>query len=709
MAGAPIISQPTQRNGDRDTLPSAEAPASPHRIFGTGEMADLTRAFDWAETPVGPVDLWPDTLLIMVNTLLNSRQPMFLWWGDDLIQFYNDAYRPSIRTDKHPRALGQRGVECWPEIWPIIYPQIEAVMADGDACWHEDQLVPIYRNGKLEDVFWTYGYSAVRDPSGKICGTLVTSLETTGRVRSEQQLRASQQQGKALFELASDAIFVANVYGQITEVNLAACRLLGYSRGDLLQRNYSEVIAETDVPRLWKARDAMLNGGVSVEEWPLVTRDGSILTTEISAALLPDGRWQAFVRDITERKRLEAERLFLMHELHRERTRLSDLFQQAPAFFAVLRGPEHIFEMTNPLYQELIGHRNIVGKPLREAIPEAEDQGFVALLDRVYQTGESFVGRGTRISLARGATEALEDRYLDFVYQAMREADGAISGIIVLGVDVTEGKRAELALMQTEKLAAVGRLASSIAHEINNPLESITNLLYLARQSSDVPEIHGYLDTAERELGRVSAISTQTLRFYKQSTKQQAVSCLDLLGESLSVFKSRLANTDIRVEKRKRACRLVVCFEGEIRQVLNNLIVNALDACPPQGGRLLLRSREGTDWKSGSKGLFITVADNGSGMSAQTRKRIFEPFFTTKGNTGIGLGLWVSCEIVKRHKGKLNVRSSKRPGGSGTVFTLFLPFTSPDPPFPSPPQDSYNSQVSQNPQPSASIPAPLAV
>lgn len=672
-------------------------------------MADLTRAFDWSQTPVGPVAQWPDTLLITVNTLLASRHPMFLWWGDDLIQFYNDAYRPSIGADKHPTALGQRGVDCWPEIWPIIYPQIEAVMADGDACWHEDQLVPIHRNGKLEDVFWTYSYSPVRDPEGAIRGTLVTCSDSSGRVQAQQQLRASQENYHALFELASDAIFVADKGGRITEVNLAASRLLGFSRADLLERNYADIVTESEAPRVWKARAALLAGSVSVEEWHLVTQDGSILTTEISAAILPDGRWQAFVRDITERKRLEAERLFLMHELQRERTRLADLFQQAPAFFAVLRGPEHTFEMTNPLYQELIGDRGVIGKPLRDAIPEAKAQGFIALLDRVYQTGESFIGRGTRISLARSATEPLEERYLDFVYQAMREADGTISGIIVLGVDVTEGKRAELALVQTEKLAAVGRLASSIAHEINNPLESITNLLYLAHQSSNVPEIHEYLDTAERELGRVSAISTQTLRFYKQSTKQQAVSCLELIGESLSIFKSRLANTDISVEKRKRACRLVVCFEGEIRQVLNNLIVNALDACPPQGGRLLLRSREGTDWKSGSKGLFITVADNGSGMSDQTRTRIFEPFFTTKGNTGIGLGLWVSCEIVKRHKGKLKVRSSQRPGGSGTVFTLFLPFNSPDPPFPSPPQDSYNSHVSQNPQPNASIPAPLAV
>src|SRR4051812_30091096 len=112
------------------------------KIFGTGEMADLTRAYEWSQTPLGPIAQWPDTLVTTVNLLLGTKQPMFLWWGDDLIQFYNDAYRPSIGLDKHPRALGQRGIECWPEIWPIIGPQIHQVMTTGSPTWHEDQLVP---------------------------------------------------------------------------------------------------------------------------------------------------------------------------------------------------------------------------------------------------------------------------------------------------------------------------------------------------------------------------------------------------------------------------------------------------------------------------------------------------------------------------------------------------------------------------------------
>jgi len=524
----------------------AQSRPLPQSIFGAGEMADRTRAFDWRLTPVGPVEQWPETLLSTVNTLLSSRHPMFLWWGENLIQFYNDAYRPSIREDKHPRALGQPGRECWPEIWPIIGPQIEAVMAQGEASWHENQLVPIHRHGKPEDVYWTYGYSPVRNPAGEICGTLVVCTETTENVLAK-------------------------------------------------------------------------------------------------------------------------------HLLQREMQRLADLFQQAPAFFAVLSGPEYVFEMINPLYQELVGQRSVLGKTLREAVPEAETQGFIALLDGVYQSGKPFVGRGTPIQLTRSATRPPEMRYLDFVYQPRRDPDGSISGVIVLGVDVTESKRSEMLLMQSEKLNAVGRLASSIAHEINNPLEAVTNLLYLAQQAAVSPEAKQYMEKAEVELRRVTAIANQTLRFHRQSTSQKPVTSGELIDATLLLYQGRLTNSRVKLERRERTQRAVTCFDGEIRQVLSNLVGNAIDAMANANGRLLVRSRKGWHWPTGRRGVVLTVADTGAGMSPQTRAKIYEPFFTTKGEKGTGLGLWISREIVDRHRGVLRVKSSQSAEGSGTVFTLFLP------------------------------------
>jgi len=182
------------------------------------------------------------------------------------------------------------------------------------------------------------------------------------------------------------------------------------------------------------------------------------------------------------------------------------------------------------------------------------------------------------------------------------------------------------------------------------------------------------LSLAERELQRVAAITNQALRFHKQSTRAVATSCEELIGGVLALYQGKLINSKIAVEMRMRARSALVCFDGEIRQVLSNLIGNAIDAMHPDGGRLLLRSREATNGKTGQKGIVLTVADTGVGMSAHTAKRVFEAFYTTKGMGGAGLGLWISKEIIARHNGRLSLRTTQRENRSGTVFVLFLPF-----------------------------------
>lgn len=515
------------------------------KIFGKGEMAELTRAFDWSSTPVGPIESWPDTLLTTVNTILATRHPMFLWWGPELIQFYNDGYRPSIGSDKHPLALGQPGRECWPEIWSIIGPQIEGVMQRGESTWHEDQLVPIYRDGVLEDVWWTYSYSPVREPDGTIRGTLVTCSETTGRVIAERNLQY-------------------------------------------------------------------------------------------------------------------------------ERERLLELFAQAPAFFAVLNGPEHVIEMANPLYMELVGDRQLVGRSVGEAIPEAQDQGYLRILDKVYETGQPHVAHGSQIMLARQAGRPLEKRFLDFIYQPIRNPKGKTSGIIVLGVDVTERSRAEHALMQAEKLSAVGRLAASIAHEINNPLEAITNLLYLIESTTDENQRKVFLKTAQQELDRVAKITVQTLRFNRESARPATVFIEDIVENVLTLFRGRLHNSDIVIDRQYRTRGEVVGLDGELRQVFVNLVSNALDASP-QGGRIVVRIHDSKDHRTAVTGVRVLIADTGVGIPPENTKHLFEPFFTTKDRTGTGLGLWVTKTILEKHDSRIAVRSRVGREDHGSVFSVFFP------------------------------------
>ncbi len=311
-----------------------------------GELASLIRVFDWAATPLGPAGQWPDSLNTILNIVLASNHPMFVWWGQDLIQFYNDAYRNTMGPERHPSALGQPGRECWQEIWPIIGPQIDSIMAGGAATWHEDQLVAVTRHGKLEEVWWTYGYSPIRDAAG-VQGVLVICNDVT----KEHRVRAE------------------------------------------LERANEHLAQEVCLRR-------------------------------------------------------------------HEAKRLKVLFQQAPGFVCVLRGPQHIFEFANNTYLRLVGNRQILGKSLREALPETEEQGFPKLLDQVFATGNAFFAQDVPLSLQLSPGSSLTKLFVDFVYQPIFEPDGTISGIFVAGSDVTEQRHTREALCISEERLTEGMMAA---------------------------------------------------------------------------------------------------------------------------------------------------------------------------------------------------------------------------------------------------------
>jgi signal transduction histidine kinase len=243
-------------------------------------------------------------------------------------------------------------------------------------------------------------------------------------------------------------------------------------------------------------------------------------------------------------------------------------------------------------------------------------------------------------------------------------------GIAIFFRDVTSERQTADALINAESLSSLGRLASAIAHEIRNPLESVTNLLYLAQQSREIDELKGYVLWAGRELDRASLIVSQTLRF-NRPTISSLVSCDALVKEILSLQRARLLSARIQTDIRYLRSVEVIGKEGEIRQILSNLIMNAIDAMSFGGGRLVIRIRRTI--RKRTEGTVITVADTGVGMSNYTLARSFDPFFTTKSNQGNGLGLWISRELADRHGGTLKARSSQRAGQSGSVFQLFLP------------------------------------
>jgi PAS domain S-box-containing protein len=249
-------------------------------------------------------------------------------------------------------------------------------------------------------------------------------------------------------------------------------------------------------------------------------------------------------------------------------------------------------------------------------------------------------------------------------------ARGEIVGASAIARDLSAEKQSEEAVRRSEKLATAGRLTASIAHEINNPLEAVVNLLYLARH--DPSHAGEYLTLAEQEVGRVARLAQQTLGFVRDSSSPGSMDPAAIMDEILQLYSRKLEGRRIQVARRYRGSCQVSGYSGELRQLLANLLVNAVDAMA-DGGSLHVRVATGHDWASGREGVRITVADNGSGIPRSNLRQIFEPFYTTKKDTGTGLGLWVSRGIVQKHGGRIRVRSRADGRSTGTAFSIFLP------------------------------------
>ena len=249
----------------------------------------------------------------------------------------------------------------------------------------------------------------------------------------------------------------------------------------------------------------------------------------------------------------------------------------------------------------------------------------------------------------------------------LRSRDGMVVGASVVARDISAQEQSDEAVRRSEKLATAGRLAASIAHEINNPLEAVLNLLYLARH--DPRQASQYLTMAEQEVLRVARLAQQTLGFVRDTPSPGPMDAAHIMDEVLELYARKLEDKKIQVTRRYRGDAQLSGYSGEVRQLLTNLLVNAVDAMATNGA-LHVRVRAGREWSSAQEGVRITLADNGAGIPAEGLPRIFEPFYTTKKDAGTGLGLWVSRGIVQKHGGSIRVHSQVQ---RGTVFSVFLP------------------------------------
>lgn len=417
------------------------------------------------------------------------------------------------------------------------------------------------------------------------------------------------------------------------------------------------------------ARAIRAGRAIAAEEFLYQRGDGTTAWVSLAAAPLFDAEGQVSggvvaISDIHEQRR-SAE------ELRRSEERFRRLIENASV--GVLIGDlQGGISYANPTMLRLLGYtaEEMASGAIRwDDLTPAE----FASVDR--RAVEQLQAVGTAEPYRKGY-RAKDGRVVPLLVGATLipapEGVGRIDEVAVFLTDLSSQKQAETALIQSEKLAAVGRLAASISHEINNPLEAVTNTLFLLRQEELSKAGRHYLEMAESELTRVSQIAVQTLRFHRQATRARKLLPEDLLQPVLGLYHGRLENSGVRVEEQRRAAGVVECYEGEIRQVLSNLVSNAIDAMR-SGGRLVVRTGDARRWRDGAAGVRVTIADTGSGMSPEVMRHIFEAFYTTKGINGTGLGLWISRDLVLKHGGDLQVRSNSRAGCAGTVFRLFLP------------------------------------
>ena len=666
------------------------------RIFpGAGEMAERCRAFDWAATQLGPVEQWPQSLRTAAQLTLANLFPAIVLWGPELVQIYNEGYRPILGV-KHPAALGQATHACWPEVWHINQPIYERVL-QGETLTFEDALYPLRRSGVLEDAWFTLMFAPVIDERGDVAGVFVTVLETT----SARAARA-----------------------------------------------------------------------------------------------------------------LAAEHEVLERQIVVERNRLAEVFRQAPTFLAVVRGPEHVFQFVNDAYYLLVGRRDLIGKSVADALPEAHEQGFVALLDGVLKTGIPFVGREVPILLARSSGVVAEERFVDFIYQALTDEDGTSSGVVANGSDVTEQvlarreierllsgserargdaesarQRAEALLesisdpfflldnewrftyindaappiLRTTREALLGRtlwelfpeLAGSayeaayfetmstgrptsveafyapldgwfdvrtyrwaeglmvhfrdvsarksaeaereqllanakaanqaksdflgvMSHELRTPLNAIggyAELIAMGIHGPVTSEQRSALERIQRSQRHLLGLINGVLNYAKIDAGAVSYDVADIPLAELLVTSEELTAPQLRAKRldfRFDGCdaRLMARADGEkVQQVVLNLLSNAIKFTE-SGGRVTMSCAATDDGL-----VMIRVADTGRGIATNQLEHVFQPFIQvdlklTRTKDGTGLGLAISRDFARGMGGDLTVESAP---GVGSVFTLTLP------------------------------------
>ena len=692
-------------------------------------MRALINDHDWRATPLGPAANWPQSLRTVTRLLLNTRHPMFVFWGSDLTCIYNDAYSASLGPELHPGALGRPGRTVWAEIWGTIGPQIELVMPGGGATWHENHLVPITRHGRREDVYWTYSYSPIDDELAEkgVGGVLVLCTETTAHVLSEQRhaqavaeraaqeaaLRQSEEEFRALGENQPNLCWMANADGGIYWYNRRWYDYTGTTPDDMLGWGWQSVHDPAALPLVMERWTTAIAQGATFEmTFPLLGADGvfrpfltRIVPVHDEAGVLT--RWFGSNVDISEQQAVAA-------ALRESEARFRAVQETSIDGFMILEsvrdtsgaGPGSIVDFrwihANEAAERIIGKPRswFMGRRLLEEMPGNREEGLFDAYVKVVESGHPWTseftyrhegldvylravaakaGDGFAITFAdlserRRAEEQLrqaEARSRDELERLVEQRTAALLR------EMEERRKAEEALRQGEKLQAIGQLTGGIAHDFNNILQVVTSGATLLSRPSLSDErrtiiLEGMTNAAKsaKDLtGRLLAFAR------KQSLKPEVFDLNERLSGMSELLRHTLGSLVVVETDLSPDLWPAVADFSQLEVAILNLAMNARDAMLPKGGTLTFQTRNAllgaTSERESGDYVCLAVKDSGIGMSPAVLARVFEPFFTTKGlGKGTGLGLAQVHGFSKQSGGDIAVESM---AGKGTTITIHLP------------------------------------
>ena len=670
-----------------------------------GEMAGLVRAFDWSSTPVGPQDQWPQSLRTTVSILLASKFPMFLWWGEDLIQFYNDAYRPSLgREGNRPVALGQRAEECWPEIWPTIHPLIEQVRSGGDATWSEDQRIPIYRNGRLEEVYWTFGYSPVVEESGKVGGVLVVCQETTSKVHSVRQLQESEQRFQNLVREATVGIIVLKGARMLVEiVNNAYGRLIGRPVEELLSRPLFEVIPETEAAFRPILDGVRLTGEpLSQYQHPyLVYVNGEKKEGYLNLVYQPYRESDGTITGVMVLCQDVTTQVVARLKLEESRQRFATLADHIPNLAWMANPDGGIFwynrrwydytgttaaqmegwgwqsvhdPLTLPKVMVAWKHSIASGEPFQMVFPlKGADGVYRLFLTRVEPIRDP---AGRIVQWFGTNTDIEEQQQAQQQLQALnRQLATTLSELAAANQEI-QASNEELAGANRQLTRINGDMDNFIymaSHDLKAPIVNIEGLLKALLRtlpaeslaSQRTRQITSLMQDSVERFRKTIADLTDIVRLQKENSREHVLVDLSaVVREVMLDLEPMIASSGAQVSAGHFPP--VRFSEKNLRSVVYNLLSNALKYCSPERIPRISITCESTPACQ-----VLTVTDNGLGIEAGRIDKLFTMFkrFHTHVE-GSGIGLYMIKRMVEQAGGNIEAESRE---GQGSTFRVYFP------------------------------------